>query len=241
MENSAPQADMHPQSRRLYRIASISVVLFVIVGMLAPPLILTSVEYDTELPGRELLEFIAGHRSWWIWLQTLTMGSMVFLIIPLMALYPALMHGERAVAGIGIVLAISCQVLFMAYFPVVNGLFYLSDRYVEATDPAYRASLVGGAEALVAMNNVYGTSDSIFAISIAIISYAMLNSVFARWIAYLGFFTCLAGLVGAALKGQLGILYLWWWAFFVVWFLAIGVKLAQLGWSRLSNGDIKVR
>lgn len=229
MQSARPQADLHPQSIRLYRIAAVSVVLFVIVGMIAPPLIITSVEYDTELPGKELLEFIAEHRSWWIWLQTLTMGSMVLLIIPLIALYPALMHGDRAVAAIGIVLAISCQILFMAYFPVVNGLFYLSDRYVEATDPAYRASLVGGAEALVAMNNVYGTSDSIFAISIAIISYAMLKSVFRRWIAYLGFFTCFAGLIGAMLKGELGILYLWWWAFFVVWFLAVGAKFAQLG------------
>lgn len=47
--------------------------------------VLTSIESDSELPGKELLAFIAEHRSWWTWLQPLTMKPTVLLIIPLMA------------------------------------------------------------------------------------------------------------------------------------------------------------
>lgn len=223
--------DDQPTSRRLYAIGAVSVVLFVLTGIIAPMLILNSIDYDTELAGRDLIEHIGAHRLWWIALQNLTMGSMVFVIPALIALYPALKPVDAPVALVGIVLAISCQILFMAYFPVVNGLTWIADRYAEATDPAYRAALIGGAEALVAQNNAYGTSDGIFAASIGIISWAMRRSVFGRVTVAAGLLAAVSGIAMAFFKPWLGIHYLWWWLFQVTWFLGVGWTLFRLGWQ----------
>lgn len=145
--------DDRPEARKFCRIGAVSVVFLVLTGILALMIILNSIAYDTELSGQGLIEHIAAHRLWWIALQNLTMGSMVFVIPPLLAALPALKPADGAVALVGIVLAVSRQVLFMAYVPVVNGLTWIADRYVAASDPGYRAALVGGAEALVAQNN----------------------------------------------------------------------------------------
>lgn len=217
---------------RLYRVAATSVLLFVVIGMILPPLILNSVEYDTELAGQALVEFIGAHRMWWMWLQTLTMGSMIFTVVPFAALFFALKDVDALWAGIGTGFAIICQILFMAYFPVVNGLVWVSDRYHETADPVYRDALIGGAEALVAQNNVYGTSDGIFALSLIVISFVMLKSRFAKWIGWLGAVSGAAGIVAAFFKPVLGIHYLWWWSSFTIWFLAIGWQFYRLGWPQ---------
>lgn len=237
MRNDAHfQPELSPTALRLYRIGAVSTVGFLIVGILAPMAILNSLDYDTEMAGRPLLEFIGAHRLWWIGLQTLTMGSMVFVIPPLIALYPILRNGDAAVAIVGIVLALSTQILFMAYFPVVNGFVWMADRYAETADPAYRDALAGGAEALVAQNNAYGTSDGIFAVSLAIISYAMRGTIVPRGVMLAGYLSALAGVVGALFKPQLGIHYLWWWVFFVIWFMWLGWIMARLGWGRREAG-----
>jgi hypothetical protein len=225
-------ADSSETSLRLYRIGAVSVVLFTLTGIIAPMIILNSLPYDAELAGQDLIEHIGAHRLWWIALQNLTMGSMIFVIPPLIALYPALKAADGAVALIGIVLAISCQVLFMAYFPVVNGLTWIADRYAETTDPAHRAALIGGAEALVAQNNAYGTSDGIFAASIGVISWAMRRSVFDRVTIGAGFLAASLGIVMAFFKPWLGIHYLWWWLFQVIWFFGIGWRFYRLGWRK---------
>lgn len=218
-----------PSWQSLYRAGCVCVPLFLIIGMLMPFILLTSVDYDTELNGANLLQYIGQHRLWWLVLQNMTMGSCAIAIIPFMALYPALKHANKSYAAIGVVLAISCQILFLTYLPIVNGLLYLSDEFVATLEPLRQQALVGGAEALVAQNNVYGPSDGLFALSIFILSLVMLKSTFPKAIAYLGIVTAAAGLIGAMLKPLFGILYLWWWLFFVFWFIAIAVQLYRLG------------
>lgn len=198
--------------------------------MILPPLILNSVDYDTEFAGKPLVEFIGEHRIWWITLQTLTMGSMIFTAVPFAALFLILRHTDLVWAAIGTGFAIICQILFMAYFPIVNGLLWISDRYHETDDPSYRQDLLGGAEALVAQNNVYGTSDGIFALSLVVMSAVMIRSGFPKWVGWLGLISGIAGIVGAFFKPALDIHYLWWWSGFTVWFPAIGWRFYRLGW-----------
>lgn len=114
------------------------------------------------------------------------------------ALYVALKHLNKSYAAIGAVAAIASQVLFLAYFPIVNGLLYLSDQYV-ATDT----------------------------------DVVMLKGVFHKGVAYLGITTFIAAFIGGALKPIIGIGYLWWWALFMIWFIAVGWKLYRLGSSSL--------
>ena len=225
-------ADRHPGSLKLYRIGALSVPLFLLTGIVLPMVTLNWLDYDAEMAGEPLIAFIGQHRTWWFILQNLTMGSMVFLFPPLIALFPALMHADRAWAAIGVTLALACQILFMAYFPVVNGLGWLADRYVEAADPAYRAALSGGAEALVAQNNAYGPSDTIFAVSVGLIAVAMWRGEFPAWVAIAGFATALIGSGAAFFKPMIGIHYLWWWAALLVWLVGTGLTLWRLGSSR---------
>ena len=86
-------------------------------------------DYDTGLSGLGHLTYLAEHRTWWMVLQGLVLGANALLIPTFMALYPTLAPLDRSNTAIGVVLAISCMVLFIAYFPPVNGLVYLSDQY----------------------------------------------------------------------------------------------------------------
>lgn len=224
-----------PSWRLLYRMAAISVVLYIVLGIAIPPLMIVSIQYDAELNGIELLNFIAENRSWWIIIQGLVMGTAVLLIVMFAALYPALRHLEKNVLALGTVLGIGSQILYLAYFPVVNGLQYMSDQYVAASSELQRQALAAGAEALVAQNNAYGPSEAVMALAILLISIVMLKGVFPRWVAWLGMLALPAALIGGLLKSTLGIVYLWWWAIAVVWFIAVGFKFFELGWSGAEN------
>lgn len=226
-----PESGPDPRWLKLYRAGSVCAWLYIISIIFTTSIFIGS-DYDTTLDGLGHLEYIAAHRTWWMILQGLVLGTNALLIVTFMALYPVLKHLDKSTTAIGVVLAISCMILFIAYFPPVNGLVYLSDQYVAATDPSARQALVGGAEALVAQMNVYGPSDTLLAISVLFISLVMLRGVFHKAIAYLGIATCAAGVVGATLKPVLGVTYLWWWLLFIVWLGAVAVKLLQLGWPR---------
>jgi hypothetical protein len=145
-----------------------------------------------------------------------------------MALYIALKHLNKSYAAVGAVVAIATQLLFLAYFPIVMGLVYLSDQYVAATTDAQRITFTTAAEGLVAQNNAFGPSETVFAVSILIISLVMLKGVFHKGVAYLGITTFVAAIVGEALQPILGISYFWWWILFMIWFIAVGWKLYRL-------------
>ena len=215
----------------LYRVGSIGAIAYIVSIFLTTTMFIVS-DYDTGLSGLGHLTYIAEHRTWWMVLQGLVLGTNALLIPTFMALYPTLAHLDRSNIAIGVVLAISCMVLFIAYFPTVNGLVYLSDEYVAAATPEAQAALAGGAEALVAQMNVYGPSDTLLGIAVLFISLAMRKGVFHKSIAYLGIATFAVSVVGASLKPALGVAYLWWWLFFIVWLAAVARKLYQLGWPR---------
>lgn len=164
-EDAAP-FDADASVGRLHRVAAASILLLFPTGFVGPQALVAMVDYDTELAGGGRIAFIGQNRIWRFAPQNLTMGSMVFLIVPLSALWPAPRHGDPVVAAVGIVLAVACQVLVMACFRVANGLLRIAQRHAEASDPAARTARVGGAEALVATNSADGTSDGIFALGI---------------------------------------------------------------------------
>ncbi len=226
------ESAVDPTWRSLYRAGGISVAIYIILGMIVPAVLLLSSSYDAGMDGIATLEYIASHKSWWIIIQALTLGPSVLAIIPFIALYVALKHVNKSYAAIGTVFAIASEVLFLAYFPVVNGLVYLSDQYVAASTATQRAAFASAAEALVAQNNAYGPSEIILVAGILILSIIMLKGVFHKSIAYLGMATFAAAIIGAALKPVLAIAYLWWWALFMVWFAAVGWKLYRLGTNR---------
>jgi hypothetical protein len=217
-----------PAWRRLYRWGGACALLYILSAIIIPLILVAVLDYDFDLEGAALLAFIGEHRVWWVVVQGLVLAPSVLLLVTFAALFTATMRLDRAMAAIGAGLSLTSQVLFLAYFPVVNGLAYLSDQYVSAPLER-RVALEGAAEALVAMNNAYGPSDTIIAAGVFFYALAMLRGIFPRWIAHLGIATLPVAIVGAAMKPLLGVAYLWWWAVFVVWLAAVGVELLRMG------------
>src|SRR5688572_12071925 len=69
--------------RRLYRIGGMSALLYLVLGIVAPAalFVLVPTGYERGLNSASLLTLIAANRTWWIIVQTLTLGGS-FLAIP---------------------------------------------------------------------------------------------------------------------------------------------------------------
>jgi len=214
----------------LYKMGAVSALLYIIVAELFPLALVFVANYDFTLEGRALLDLISEQRLWWILVQGPVMGANVLIMVFFLALYPALKDVNKSLAATGAMFGISSQVLFIAYFPVVNGLAYMGDRFAEAATEARRIELAAGAEALVAQNNAYGPSEIVLALGVLFVSLVMLRGVFPKWMGWLGIVSALAAPVSALfLLPLIGAAYLWWWLPLSVWYLAVGWRLWVLG------------
>ena len=226
-----------PSWKSLYRAGGISALLYVILSLAVPTAQVLTAQYDFKMDGPTLLQFIVSNKLWWIILQTLVLGSSILAIVSFVALFVALKHLDKSYAAIGTVVAITCHLLFLAYYPVLLGLVYLSDQYVAATD-TQRVVFATAAESLIAMNNAFNPLyESLFGISILILSLVMLKGLFHKSVAYLGIATCVAAFIALALWPIVGVAYFWWWLLFVIWFIAVGWKLYSLGSNSLPEAN----
>ena len=221
-----------PSWKGLYKVGGISAILYIVLALIVPTVQVLTMKYfslTADYSGAEFLQFIAENRFWWLIAQTLLLGMSILAIVSFVALFTALKHVDKSYAALGAVVAVTCHLLFMAYYPVLLGTVYLSDKFVTAT--ADQQAILGtAAESLMAINNAFNPLyEPLFGISILIFSLVMLKGVFHKSIAYLGIATCAAALIGIALWPVLNVAYFWWWAFFFVWFTAVGWKLYQLG------------
>jgi hypothetical protein len=224
-------AGVDPSWKDLYKAGGVSAILYIVLALAVPTVQVLAMGYfpqTADYGGLEFLRFIAANRSWWLILQTAVLGTSILAIVSFVALFVALKHVDKSYAAVGAVVAVTCQLLFMAYYPVLLGTIYLSDKLVTAS--ADQQAILGtAAESLMAINNAYNPLyESLFGISILFFSLAMLKGVFHKGIAYLGVATCVAAFIGLALWPILNVAYLWWWVLFVIWFTAIGWKLYQL-------------
>lgn len=221
-----------PSWKSLYKIGGISAILYMVLALIVPTLQVLTMEYfemTAEYGGAEFLLFIAENRLWWLIAQTLLLGGSILAIVAFVALFAALKHIDKSYAAIGAVIAVTTQILFIAYYPVLLGTIYLSDKFVTAS--ADQQVLLGtAADSLMAINNAFNPLyEPLLAISILFFSLVMLKGVFNKSVAYLGIATCAAAIIGISLWPIVGVGYFWWWIFYLVWFIAVGWKLYQLG------------
>jgi len=237
VETVETEVSPDPSWRGLYRAGGVSAILYVVLALTVPAVQVFTVQYDFKMDGPTLLQFIASNKLWWITLQTLVLGTSILAIVSFVALFVALKHLDKSYAAIGTVVAITCHLLFLAYYPVLLGLVYLSDQYVAATD-TQRVVFATAAESLIAMNNAFNPLyESLFGISILILSLVMLKGLFHKSVAYLGIATCVAAFIALALWPIVGVAYFWWWLLFVIWFIAVGWKLYSLGSNSLPEAN----
>jgi hypothetical protein len=150
-----------------------------------------------------------------------------------MALKPV----NKSYALIGALIAITCHILFIAYYPVLLGLTHLAESY-QTAGMMQKFPMAAAADALLAVNNAFNPLyESVFAVSILIFSLVMMRSVFHKIIAWLGIITALAAIIALFLYPLMGIGYLWWWGLFMIWFVLVGWKLYILGNNKIYSGQ----
>ena len=219
--------------RGLYMAGGICAILYVILALFVPFfMFIGHTELSGMVSGKDVIRYILENgQSWWVILQTLVLGTSFFAIITFIAMFVALKDVARSTALIGSSIAIVIHILFIAYYPVLLAMGFVADAY-QLADESQRSSFETAIEPLLAMNNAFNPLyESVFAVSIFILSMAMLKGVFAKRLAYLGFFSAIAGWVALSLFPIVNIGYLWWWIFFMAWFVLIGIKLIKLGKS----------
>jgi hypothetical protein len=225
------EAGVDPSWKTLYKAGGISAILYIVLALAIPTIQVLTTSYfqsTAEYNGMEFLQYIAENRTWWLILQTAVLGTSILAIVAFVALYAALKNFDKSLAALGAVVTVICQILFMAYYPVLLGTIYLSDKYIAAS--ASQQVLLGtAADSLMAINNAFNPLyEPLFALGILFFSLAMLKGLFHRTVAYIGMATSLAAFVGVALWSVLYVAYLWWWAPFFVWFAVVGWKLYRL-------------
>jgi hypothetical protein len=193
-------------------------------------LFINHTELSYMVSGSEILELIRENGiHWWVTLQTLVLGTSFFAIVTFAALFAALRNTDQSLALIGSLLAIVIHILFIAYYPVMLALGFLSKAH-QAADALLRQSFETAAEPLLAINNAFNPLyESVFAVSILILSLTMLKGDFGKKTAYLGITTTLAAFTALLLYPIAGIGYFWWWLLFMAWFIAVGFKLYHMG------------
>lgn len=236
------EASPDPTWRGLYRAGGVSAALYIVLGIIAPVVILMTMPQPPSSGGAATLQYIASNRLGYIFEQVLFSVPSVFAMVVFLALYMALKHLNKSYAAIAALVAIVSQVLALAS-PVTGGgalsLVYLSDHYVTATTAAQRAAFASAAEGFIAQNTIVQAGGILFAIGILIISIIMLKGVFQKGIAYLGIVTGVIGIMSEALRNMLGFGYLVYWVLFIIWFIVIGWKLYRLGSSSMHTSVAK--
>jgi len=220
-----------PSWRGFYKVGGVCAMLYVALALFAPFfLYVNHTALSRMATGSEILDLIRSNGTvWWTNLQTLVLGSSFFAILAFLALFIALKHVDKVNALIGSTIAIVIHILFIAYYPVMLALGFLSKAHGTA-ESTQRASFETAAEALLAINNAFNPLyEAVFATSIFFLSLAMLKGVFDKKLALLGMVTAASAFIALMLWPLIGIGYFWWWLLFTVWFFLIGIKLYRLG------------
>ncbi len=230
------QIQPDPSWSGLYKAGGVSAILYVVIAIIVPGVMYLVNPLMSEMKsGLDVLKLISSGKFSWLILQTTVLGTSFLAIIAFAALFMALKPVNKSYALIATLIAVTCHILFIAYYPVLLGLTHLAENF-QSAGMTQKLTAVAAADALLAINNAFNPLyESVFAVSILIYSLVMLKGVFQKMTGWLGILTAIAAFVALILYPVLGIGYLWWWVVFMVWFVLVGWKLYRLGRSASSS------
>lgn len=165
-----------PSWKGLYRVGSVSAIIFVVLNIVAIVLDLTTPPPVSG--GAATLQFIAEHRSVYVLQQALWLVPGVFATIAFLALYVSLKDLNKSYAALGAVVGGAAWALTLAIPTTTRGahaLVYLSDGYAAASTDAQRAVFATAAEGLIAQNNTPTVPGILTTVGILLISLVMLK------------------------------------------------------------------
>jgi hypothetical protein len=237
-EAAAAQGDVAQPDRawrRFYTAGGVGAALYLLTTIVIPfalTIWLLPRFWEVLDDAQALLPWIADHALGWHVVQGFTLEGAIFAIFAFVGLWLALRHIDPLWSAIAAIVGITYQLLSMAYYPVLLGLAYLGEKYPTVGSEQQR-DLVAAAEGLVAQNSGFNPIyEALLAASVFLFSMVMLRGVFPKWLASVGLLTGAAAIAAVALHPILGLTYLFWWVFFVVWFIGVAWYLIKLGMRR---------
>lgn len=181
--------------------------------------------------GTAILEYVNAHRTEYIVRQLLWLLPSLFLMVVFLALAVASRLHSKSFAAVAGLIAVSSWAVSLAWPTTGDGsltMVVLGDRYAAATSPADRASYVGGAEVLSALNDVPAVIGVLQTLGILMIALLMLRGAFARAFAWLGVATGAVGIVSETLRPVLGLAYALCGVLLLIWMAWAALALRRL-------------
>lgn len=219
----------------LYRAGAASAAVAVLLYIVGFVIVAVS-DPAPDSGGAATLGYVNAHRTGYIIRQVLWEAPALFVMVVVLSLAVALRAHSRSLAAVVGMIAVSSWALSFAWPTTGDGslaMVTLSDRYVEATTSAERASLVAGADLLNVLNDV-PVLGVLQTLGILLISLLMLRgTTFAPGLAWMGAATGAIGVISEALRAVLGWAYAGYGLLLFVWLAWVAVALWRL--SRVSH------
>ena len=222
------EESIDPSWKLLVRIGGMAALLAAALWIVATALVFVTTPPTSG--GAQTLEYIAAHRSLYIFKQVLWLAPLGMTMVMFLAFYPVLERFARSLALLSVVLGIAAWGISLAWPTTGEGapaLVVLSDNYMATTNPALRAPFVAAAEGLIATNATPAAPGILETISVLVVSLAMLGGGVPRGLAYLGIVTGALGVVGEALRSMLGSAYALYGILLLAWLVAVGWTLLR--------------
>lgn len=232
--NEKTQFTIDLSERRLYRVAGISAFVLVIGYFLTIPIYLNVGISPTGAEAR-LIHYAPHLTEWWI-----ILGLMVFTDLLYIPVWLALYRTLRGINRNLIALAFFCEGLFIVLdlaitWPNHAMLLNLSADYVlAATDAQMAIIVVSAGSAAAALDSLMLGIIAILipALGAFLSGFVMLNGIFGKGRAYLGFAVGITGIlaaVGPLFTEALGTMHIINALLATFWYLAVGWRLYKLG------------
>ena len=219
----------------LYAIGSLLALVYVIM-VVVPLVLLFTVPQPPAQGGAAVLDYIATHKVIYYVELICFVGLSVPALGVFLAVAVSLKDTHKSLAALGGLIGIVSEIVALALGSspqsLSGGLIYLSDQYVTTTVEAQRSALSTAAESFLANANAVSPAGILTALGIFLLSLCMLRGGYRRWVAVLGIVTGALGMVFEALRPQIGALYGLFGILLPVWFIAVGIRLFQLGFRQ---------
>jgi hypothetical protein len=232
--SAGPALVPDPSWRPLYRVgavaASLAIVLYVVALIL---FVVTPAPPSPASGGAAMLEHVVANRSAYVVKQLLWVAPNLLMMVVVLALAVALAPINKNYALAAGVIAVASWAVSFAWPTTGEGslaMVVLGDRLASATTEPERAAAVGGAELLLALNDLPAVVLGVLqTLGILLLAALMVRGVFPQGLSWLGVVTGVIGLVAEALRPWLGWAYAIYGLLLFAWLIGVAVALWRLG------------
>jgi hypothetical protein len=233
--NEKPQSTVEPDGKWIYRVGGLSALVLGIGYLLTIIVTITYAGGFQPLGVESRLAFFAKHAAgWWV-----TMALMIFTDLLYVPVFLALYQALKGINKYMMLLAITCEGLFIALdlavtWTAYSSLITMSGNYVAATSDAQRSLIVAAAgypSAIIdsPLSGIYAIF--IPALGLLLASLVMRKGAFNKVLAYMGVIAGVCGMlagIGPIFISALETAQYINASLAMIWFFFVGLRLNKL-------------